>query len=224
MVFSYCFLLSYFFYFVYLFHDLTEIVEFNLSGLNAPNVNVNTQNTVAEQVALNTSLTSNSTDNQGSVISNLSHLSQPVKKESNLLSWFNFSSSNTSTSGGQNMTTAAKSLHQPSSIESKVEDIEATSKQSSDLFTPSAADSVKTSPLQSMKPINKTNFGEIFYKQKLKEHVSSQGNETNPNLATNTAVSNSHKQTEQSKPSRRTSSLLNLFMSNTQGNIKNCLN
>lgn len=180
-------------------------------NLSTHTTNANSQNANVGATS-NVSPSSNNSDNQTSALSNLSHLSQPTKKESNLLSWFHLSSSTTSAGGGLN--TASLGARQQQHIEIAGGQGESVAGSAS----PPLESLTSPSP-QSMKSTNKTNFGEIFYKQKLKEQVSSQTNEIVSSGATSPTVGDATKQAEPPKYSRRTTSLLNLFMSNSQGNI-----
>lgn len=176
-------------------------------------------------------------------LSNLSHLSQPVKKESNLRSWFHLPTA-FNASGG---TTGGRSTPAPL-------DVKSTSIYSTETTTPNVAitshddtNDDTNSPPQSMKTSSKsstkTNFGESYYNKqnKLKEQkftspgspapstsstpssnvvvVVAAPTTTNVNSNVNVnQITNKTEQQQQTKSSRRTTSLLNLFMSNSQGN------
>lgn len=164
-------------------------------------------------------------------LSNLSHLSQPVKKESNIRSWFHLP--NVLNAG------SLTGRSTPAPVEAKG----GTSIYSTEIPTNSTNDDTNddtNSPPQSTKTSSKTNFGDSFYNKqnKLKEQtkITSPGSpapstSSTPSsnvvvvaAATTTNSANSHvnvnrtEQQQQTKSSRRTTSLLNLFMSNSQGN------
>lgn len=183
--------------------------------------NANTQDTDME-AAIPTSTNNQSVASP--TLSNLSHLSQPPKKESYVRSWFNFSQNSSTPTAVNSGSISNSSLTErnPSIVA-----VEAAPSGGGGSYQQSDAssynvDTLGSSPIQStnLKQNNsKTNFGEIFLKQKLKEQPV-----TNPHITlTGVDDENSEQQPtlstkEQPKSSRRTTSLLNLFMSNSQGN------
>lgn len=88
---------------------------------------------------------------------------------------------------------------------------------------PDTSDNDDTNNSQSMNK-SKTNFGESFYNKQNKIKEQKIGSPSAPSVVTTTTAnsvnckSETQQQQPQTKSSRRTTSLLNLFMSNSQGN------
>lgn len=149
-------------------------------------------------------------------LSNISHLSQAPRKENNVRSWFNFSP--TSTASGASNTSKTLATDQTKSPNDA--NTETSTPKPKTNF--SEVDSTVASSSQSMNLKTNTNFGEFFLKKKTTEQhaeltqagIDACGEEQ----STLSANSDSYK--TQQKPSRRTTSLLNLFTSNTQGNVQ----
>lgn len=126
--------------------------------------------------------------------SSINQLSKPIKKENSLLSWFNLATPNNS-SGGDSSSSITNIKQQKSLINP-----------SNDWLAGSRTNTAGTSSTtESMQKNVKNNFDEIFHKESI-------------DIVASTA-SNVIKQPEQPKISRRTSSLLNIFMYNSQGKM-----
>lgn len=234
------------------FPETIEVDLLNLSNTETSNVS----KAVATGPIINLGSATPTGNNSGRSVSpnlsNLSHLSQPVKKESNLRSWFHLPTAFNSTNSGRLTPAPAPALDvTTTSIYAAVGDTQnsAAPTTHSDNNTDDSH-----SPQQSMQknkkiPSKKTNnFGESYYNKqnKIKEQkftspgspapsTSSTPSTSNvvvvpPTPPTTSANNNNHsinnqtnnnveqQQQQQTKSSRRTTSLLNLFMSNSQGN------
>lgn len=216
------------------YKNLAENIEVDLVNLsNVEALSANASKATAVPIAPIINLESAANNSGRSVspnLSNLSHLSQPVKKESNLRSWFHLP--NAFNAGGL----TGRSTPAPVDVKStSIYSAEIPNVTNDDTHddTNSPPQSTKTSSKSSVK----TNFGDSFYNKqnKLKEQKSAGSPapstsstpssnvvvvapNTNANSNVNVIQTNRTEQQQQTKSSRRTTSLLNLFMSNSQGN------
>lgn len=222
-----------------IYKTLTETIEVdlvNLSNVEALSSNASKSSVVATGPIINLDATGNNSGRSVSPnLSNLSHLSQPVKKESNLRSWFHLPTAFNASAATGRSTPAPLDVKSTSIYSADTPSVAITNDDTND-DTNSPPQSMKTS-----KSSTKTNFGESFYNKqnKLKEQkFTSPGSPapstsstpssnvvvvvapttSNANSNVNVNQTNITEQQQQTKSSRRTTSLLNLFMSNSQGN------
>lgn len=238
-----CFFTTFVICFILLTH-VSETIELDLVNLSS---NENSSIVVKSTPIINLNSSSLVSSNSGSGspnLTNLTHLSQPTKKESNLRSWFNLSSSSSNAAGAANQSSLTQvpnsslDISTTSTYQQQQQDINSTM-----LTDNNGTSDANASPQPSMQSSksSKTNFGEIFNNKqnKFKEHRSTSpplqsptimtmtntgGSET-PNITmgtkTNAIAEQNSKEQQPQKSSRRTTSLLNLFMSNSQGNSHN---
>lgn len=182
----------------------------------------------ASQNLIDTSVSSPANDSHGMTINtmmNLTFETQQVqqqqqqitsgKKETYLLSWFT-SSNSTTTSASMNNTSVVSATSSssattasPPTIAPRYNANEYECSQNDDSSSPS------------MKINNKLSYGEKFINKfnKNGNKATTSSEHQNSDQMTSTAGVSKHEQQQQQKSSRRTTSLLNLFMSNSQGNI-----
>uniref|UniRef100_A0A336LYW5 CSON011071 protein n=1 Tax=Culicoides sonorensis TaxID=179676 RepID=A0A336LYW5_CULSO len=205
--------------------ETIEVDLVNLSSINEANDALNKNSSIPLGPIINLNSSENNNGRPVSPnFSNLSHLSQPAKKESNLRSWFHLPGRATPAPHDVTITSIHNNSEMPSSVTN--------TNNSDDTFNDDT-----NSPTQSMKTSgsNKksSNFGESFYnfnntkQNKLKEQGSpvpstSSTPSSNVVVVPNTSknvnkIEQQQQQDQQTKSSRRTTSLLNLFMSNSQG-------
>lgn len=177
------------------------------------------------QNLIDTSVSSPANDSHGMTINtmmNLTFETQQVqqqqqitsgKKETYLLSWFT-SSTSTTTSASMNNTSVVSATSSSSAITASPPTI--APRYNANEFESSQHDD-SSSP--SMKINNKLSYGEKFISKfnKNGNKATTSLEHQNSDQMTSTAGVSKHEQ--QQKSSRRTTSLLNLFMSNSQGNI-----
>lgn len=228
--------------FILLTH-VSETIELDLVNLSS-NESSSTVVKTTPIINLNSSsMVSNNSGGGSPNLTNLTHLSQPTKKESNLRSWFHLSSSSNTAAG-----TNQSGLNQ---VPNSSLDISTTSTyQQQDLNSTMLTDNNGTSdanaspqPSMQSSKSSKTNFGEIFNNKqnKFKEQrptspplqqsstpimmMTNTGGSETPSITigakTNAIAEQNSKEQQPQKSSRRTTSLLNLFMSNSQGNSHN---
>lgn len=177
------------------------------------------------QNLIDTSVSSPANDSHGMTINtmmNLTFETQQVqqqqqitsgKKETYLLSWFT-SSTSTTTSASMNNTSVVSATSSSSAITASPPTI--APRYNANEYESSQHDD-SSSP--SMKINNKLSYGEKFISKfnKNGNKATTSLEHQNSDQMTSTAGVSKHEQ--QQKSSRRTTSLLNLFMSNSQGNI-----
>jgi len=185
------------------------------------NIDVELNPPQTSQNLIDTSVSSPANDSHGMTINtvmNLTFETQQVqqqqqitsgKKETYLLSWFTSSPSTISASMNNTsvVSAASSSSASPPTVAPRYNANEFESSQHDDSSSPS------------MKINNKLSYGEKFISKfnKNGNKATTSSEHQNSDQMTSTAGVSKHEQ--QQKSSRRTTSLLNLFMSNSQGNI-----